>query len=95
MKWLPKNFRPTQPKPYKPARPCLGRSRQKDPEKSINWRNEFDMFVQEKYNGMSNEDRNFLWQHIGSILIINNTGSSRNPQDRLTLALKIFQEQSS
>jgi hypothetical protein len=90
MKWFPKKSKILQVKLPKRSRKVSDRWMQKDGGKPINFRNEFDMIVKERYNGLSNTDKNLLWQKIGSILITHNLSGSA--EDRLKLALKISQD---
>jgi hypothetical protein len=90
MKWFPKKSKIAGVRLPRKSRMVQDRWRQKDGEEPITFRDEFDMLIKETYNGLSNQDKNILWQKIGSILITHNLSGSA--KDRLKLALKISQE---
>jgi hypothetical protein len=86
MRYFPRNMRTKKtslPVRYKGCRP---RIRLYGGEIGYDYRREFDLLVDEIYNGISAERRKVLWTLTGSSLITQND-KNQDPHIRLTNAL--------
>lgn len=71
-------------------RVCKPRHRDGSWHASYDYRKEFDIIVEDRYNELSAERRKVLWTMTGSLLAHTGTdiGSRRNPQEKLLHAIE-------
>lgn len=90
MRFFPNPPRMAKVRRTERVRLCKPRHRDGNMKASYDYRKEFDIIVQERYNELSAEKRKVLWTITGSLLAHTGTdiGSQRNPEDKLIKALE-------